>query len=711
MSSYVFYRNDKTVRKSDRACATIRTIMEEHINFSRLFRKYRLKSEFETLAEFSRALSEKGFNYEESIFSHWQKGTRVPQHRIVVLKILEIFIEHKAIVTIDQANAFLASAGLGYLSEAELGKIPIKLQKPVFQAPSDSADFSNRDEIIKRLIDKEELLGKILLIYGPAGVGKTSLAIRLAHLLKDRFTDGVLWYKVEEDNFMEILLSIGKIYGEDISSISNKQVRVTTIRSLLSSKNVLLVLDSAELNDDIFLLVPSSIFCTTIVTSKKNSLGVSLPSVEIPLKPFTEKEVLQLFKHVLGGEYPQKQKKILLKIGKRVGNLPLALDLIARQLLYSDKYLTQLPTLLDQKSSFFKDIYHENKNIYTAIDLGYKNLDVKMKTVLKSAAIFKGKDFSAKSIAYINGVSIAEVNLMLDHLVNLSLVEDSTKNRYRLHPVIQQFVRNRLDYPPSSSLIGIAFIIFIFFVLWWIYLQMFLSKQNLQYEIFGGTYGIIAFFGGVCGVHTSIKWGGVKTLVGKSIFMFSVGLLLQEFGQIVYGYYIYGKNIAVPYPSFGDFGFFGTIPFYTYGVYLLARSSGIKINLKSFKKLIVPLAVPCLMLSIGYLLFLRDYSFDWSNPIKVFLDFGYPLGEAIYISIAIITFILSRGILDGILQSKALLILIALFVQFCSDYMFLYYSSSYYSGSFIDFLYLNAYFLMTLSLLNLKSLLLKTKEV
>ncbi|PJE63877.1 hypothetical protein COU89_00865, partial [Candidatus Roizmanbacteria bacterium CG10_big_fil_rev_8_21_14_0_10_45_7] len=40
--------------------------------FASLFKKYRLKSEFETLTEFGGALEKRGLHYEDSIFSHWQ---------------------------------------------------------------------------------------------------------------------------------------------------------------------------------------------------------------------------------------------------------------------------------------------------------------------------------------------------------------------------------------------------------------------------------------------------------------------------------------------------------------------------------------------------------------------------------------------------------------------------------------------------------------
>lgn len=87
--------------------------------FAELFKKYRLRAEFATFAEFGDALSEKGYYYEDSIFSHWQKGTRIPTERKLVLAIIGIFIDKHAITTLKEINEFLAVTSLGYLTEEE----------------------------------------------------------------------------------------------------------------------------------------------------------------------------------------------------------------------------------------------------------------------------------------------------------------------------------------------------------------------------------------------------------------------------------------------------------------------------------------------------------------------------------------------------------------------------------------------------------------
>ena len=554
--------------------------------FQALFKKYRLKAEFSTLSQLGFALAEKGLIYEDSIFSHWQKGDRVP-NRPTILKLLQIFSERQSIKSVQDANEFLESAGEGYLTELEAKKIQFNVLNSVpFQVPNQIDNFTGREALIKDI--SKDIYGKIILIHGAAGVGKSALAIKLGHLLKDKFTDGVLWYKVEEDNIMDILLSIAHICGEDINNISDKQVRVTIVRSLLVSKNILLFLDSAEVCEDIYLLIPNSKFCTTIITSQKDTLKLSINYTDIELKPFTNNEVLSFFKKVLKEKHQRNDTKAILKISKRVGNLPLALHILAREVLHSKLPIDRLHILLDEENPVFQ-------NLYATIALSYKKLDSKMKSILTSASIFQGKDFSYKSIAYINGLSGFETTGVLQNLTDLSLIEHSTKNRYRIHPEIREFVRSRLNYPRSSYLVIIASIIFLFFAIWWVFLQLFVGRNNILYGLFATSYFLLPFYGGVYALHTSQKWGGLKSLLGKAILMFSLGLFMQVFGQIMYAYYTNFKHIQVPYPSLGDIGYFGTIPFYAYGVILLAKSSGIKISIKSFKKKVIAFVIPLII--------------------------------------------------------------------------------------------------------------------
>ncbi|KKQ98408.1 MAG: Membrane protein [Candidatus Woesebacteria bacterium GW2011_GWB1_39_12] len=265
-------------------------------------------------------------------------------------------------------------------------------------------------------------------------------------------------------------------------------------------------------------------------------------------------------------------------------------------------------------------------------------------------------------------------------------------------------LRVMFTYVKKELTAKVTLLLFILFSFWWIWLHL-TDATLIQKQAFSAFYGLIALFGSICGFSIARKWGGFKSLMGKSIIMFSMGLLAQEFGQIVYSALNFFLQIVVPYPSLGDIGYFGSIPLYILGAYYLARVSGVNISLRTLRSKILVLIVPLLLLTISYFLFLQGYELEETPIITIFLDFGYPFGQAIYVSIALLAFLLSKKILGGIMKNKILFILFALLVQYFSDFSFLYISryGEMGPGEIVDYMYLVSYFLMSLGLIQLKT--------
>lgn len=246
-------------------------------------------------------------------------------------------------------------------------------------------------------------------------------------------------------------------------------------------------------------------------------------------------------------------------------------------------------------------------------------------------------------------------------------------------------------------------VFFIVLSLWWLTIYLSGTTDSSVNHIFGFIYGGFSIWGGYWGLKISKEWGGTRSLMGRAIIGLALGLLFQAFGQYSFWFYNYILRISVPYPSISDVGFFGTIPFYIYAAFLFTKASGGKISLRSVAKQVHAIVIPIIMLSISYFLFLRNYSFDSFEPLKTFFDFGYPMGQAIYISIAILNYSLCRELLGGIMRNKIILLIIAFFAQYLADYIFIYFHDLYFPASFIDYMYLVAYFLMTLALLQIKT--------
>jgi len=231
-------------------------------------------------------------------------------------------------------------------------------------------------------------------------------------------------------------------------------------------------------------------------------------------------------------------------------------------------------------------------------------------------------------------------------------------------------------------------LIYLAFVAWWLSFQHVVTQEGTSVQWFSSTYGVMALIGSLVGLAAAKKWGGWKTVLGKSLTLFSLGLLAQEAGQLIYAYYIYVDKIQIPYPSWGDVAYFGSVLLYISAAWFLAKAIGTRFSLSDAKYKVVAVVVPVVLLITSYAVLLHNHQYDTSHPLTVFLDFGYPMGQAIYVSIAIVAFLLSRKSLGGVLRKGIMLILLALLIQYASDSTFIYQNSrqTYYSGGADDLL-------------------------
>jgi len=268
------------------------------------------------------------------------------------------------------------------------------------------------------------------------------------------------------------------------------------------------------------------------------------------------------------------------------------------------------------------------------------------------------------------------------------------------------------DFKKQPLLIVSSFL-FICLTVWWIYINFFYQNVTTNNkQLYAASYQVIALFGAIIGFWMAQRWGGFNSLLGKALSFFSLGLLLQSFGQSAYSYYIFFQKIEVPYPSIGDIGYFGSVIAYIFGIFYIAKVSGFRSSWKTLKNKIYFFVIPIIILGISYFFFLNGYEFDWSNKLKIFLDFGYPFGQALYVSMAITTWVLSKNVLGGIMKKPILFLIFALVVQYLSDFMFLYQANAgtWNAGELNDLLYSVSYFFMAVALIHIRSTFTKIQE-
>lgn len=95
----------------------------KNLVFAGLFKKYRLRSEIETLSEFANLMAEEGMVYALSLFTRWQNGQRIPTDRRAAIAMIKIFVQRGAINSADEANEMLKSIEMRDLNQEEIEEI------------------------------------------------------------------------------------------------------------------------------------------------------------------------------------------------------------------------------------------------------------------------------------------------------------------------------------------------------------------------------------------------------------------------------------------------------------------------------------------------------------------------------------------------------------------------------------------------------------
>jgi hypothetical protein len=236
---------------------------------------------------------------------------------------------------------------------------------------------------------------------------------------------------------------------------------------------------------------------------------------------------------------------------------------------------------------------------------------------------------------------------------------------------------------------------------WWVYIRFSGATDN---HLFNWCYGIISLLSTFYAFKVARHWGGFRSAIGKLIILLGVGLFSQWLGLQIWTYYNLIAEVEVPYPSLADIGYFGLVPAYTVAAFYLAKVSGVRFGLKTLSSKLLAVFVPLVSLTAAFFLFVRNVGFEDPNPIKLFFDLAYPIGEILPVTVALIVLALtSRKMSGGFMRSRIALLVFAFSFQFLTEYFFLYQSGAgtYTNGGLADLMYATSYFIMGISLVSL----------
>ncbi|NRQ30334.1 tetratricopeptide repeat protein [Nonomuraea sp. NN258] len=331
----------------------------------------------------------------------------------------------------------------------------LELPRPA-QLPAAVNDFTGRKEIAGRL---RSLLSAqtsaegmpVAAICGIGGVGKTALAVHVAHTAGDLFPDGQLYadlrgYTDEATAPESALGGFLRALGIPPDVIpEGLPERSALYRSILSERRILVLLDNARDAEQVMPLLPGSPGCAAIVTSRVKL--ADLPSARlIDLDVMEPDEALSLFASVAGPERVAAEHGAAMDVVAACGFLPLAVRIVAARLAARPTWTVAslVPRLADEQRRL-DELRVGNLAVEATFALGYGQLESTQARAFRLLSLPNGPDISSGAAAAVLSMSTLEAEAVLESLVDASLLEAPGPGRYRFHDLLKLFARRTLE--------------------------------------------------------------------------------------------------------------------------------------------------------------------------------------------------------------------------------------------------------------------------
>ena len=324
-----------------------------------------------------------------------------------------------------------------------------------FQLPLDLPTFTGRETYLTELDGllqpgTGQTVGLVGL-RGTAGVGKSALAVHAAHRWGDRFRDGVVWVDLRQRDVPSALRHVAATYGysDQAAHIPDAEGLAALVRSVLRGREALVILDNAErvAAEEFPLLIPSVQGCVTLVTSRRSFTELKRYGRVLPVGEMKEEEAEALLSRIIGETMDEDEQAARSALVKRLGWLPLALDITARLIVEqkwsSAEYLARLEGAASLVAELCLPLAERPEDsVAVAFALSYEALKDGQQRLFRALGVMAEGGFAPSTVAGVLGEEPSQVERGLGDLEALSLVRSSVvRAKYDLHPLLADYSR------------------------------------------------------------------------------------------------------------------------------------------------------------------------------------------------------------------------------------------------------------------------------
>jgi len=299
--------------------------------------------------------------------------------------------------------------------------------------PLDVPDFTAREGELTAV--RESLAAaRAVAIDGMAGVGKTCLAVHVAHQLGPAFPDGQLYLDLlgftpgreplDPTDALRLLLN-----ALGVTTTSGDQLAAQW-RAELANRRVLVLLDNVADAEQARPLLPGAGSSAVLLTSRNRLVELEhVPPVSLDV--LADSDGVELLSRAGGpGDRVANEPEAVAEVLRLCGGLPLAIRLSAARLRHRPGWTVAV--LADRLRA-------GSDHIDTALGMSLRQLSTARRRTFRLLGLLPGTTFDDYTVAALTGSSLADARTALEDLVDSHLVQEPQVDVYRFHDLVRAY--------------------------------------------------------------------------------------------------------------------------------------------------------------------------------------------------------------------------------------------------------------------------------